>query len=262
MDLDPSLLRSHDYPYLIQRWRKVARSAQLSMRPFAEAGGSPLYFLTSRERSPEGGIYLSAGIHGDESAGTEGLLRWAEENVALLQRLPCIIIPCLNPWGLTHNIRVDSAGRDLNRMFHSDEVSEIRALKALIKPYTFALAVTLHEDYDAHGLYIYELKGTLPHWGEEFLDLARPLIPIDGRASIDGHRTTKSGLVRRLLNVKQFPFAPEAIYLHQNHSRRTFTFETPSELGIDLRMRTLKALIQSAVERTIAQSPHILAPEA
>jgi len=259
--MDLSLLRSHDYPFLIQRWRKVARAAQLSIRPFAEAGGHSLYFLTGRERSPEGGIYLSAGIHGDESAGTEGLLRWAEENTELLQRLPCFIVPCLNPWGLINNNRFDSRGRDLNRNFHSDEVGEIRALKALIKPYSFALAVTLHEDYDAHGFYLYELKGTLPHWGEDLLDLARPHIPIDSRSSIDGRRTSKPGLVRRVLNVNQFPQAPEAVYLHQHHSKRTLTLETPSELGIEIRVSTLRLLIGTAVQWTLDQAPQLVAAQ-
>lgn len=247
--MDLSLYRCHDYAFLVERWRKVARAAGLRMRPLATAGGYPLYSLTSRQ-SPEGGIYLSAGIHGDEPAGTEALLRWAETHIEALSTLPCVIIPCLNPWGLVNNTRHDSHFRDLNRSFHLDELPEIAALKTLLAPYRFSLAITLHEDYDAQGLYLYEVARAAPHWGEALLALARPLIPIDRRTRIDGRRVTLEGLVRRRLNLKAFPMIPEAIYLHQNHSGRTFTFETPSEFALEQRVRILVMLVQECVCRT------------
>jgi len=251
--MDLTLFRCHDYRFLVQRWRKVARTAGLRMRPFAQAGGEELFVLSSRQ-SPDGGIYLSAGIHGDEPAGTEGLLRWAEANVGILKRIPCLIFPCLNPWGLIHNNRLDEAGRDLNRTFHHDEVPQIQALKALIRPYRFALSMTLHEDYDGQGLYIYEVERATPFWGEALLDIARPLMPIEGRTTIDGRRASAAGLVRRKVNARRFPMIPEAVYLHQHHSRRTFTIETPSEFALDARVQVHITLLQECVRRTLAES--------
>ncbi len=250
--MDSTLFRCHDYKFLIQRWRKAARAAGLTLRPFAEASGHELFVLASR-RSPEGGVYLSAGIHGDEPAATEGLLRWAEENPGILRNLPFVIFPCLNPWGLVNNSRLDEQGRDLNRTFHHDEVPQIQALKALIQPYRFALSMTLHEDYDGQGLYLYEIERATPFWGEALLDRVRSMIPIEGRTTIDGRRASKAGLVRRKLNLRRFPMIPEALYLHKNHSKRTFTIETPSEFALDLRVRVQMALLDECVHRTLTE---------
>src|SRR5437867_1942436 len=94
---------SHNYRILIRRWRALARTSGLILRNFAVAGDMPVFFLRSRAQPESGGIYISAGIHGDESAGTEALISWAEQNPKLLSRLPCIFFPCLNPWGLANN---------------------------------------------------------------------------------------------------------------------------------------------------------------
>jgi len=232
----------------MRRWRAVARSCGLSVVPFATASGHELLALTSR-CSPNGGVYLSAGIHGDEPASTEGLIHWAQTHRAELRKLPCIIFPCLNPWGLINNSRTDEHCEDLNRHFHHNRVPVIHALKALIEPFKFSLSITLHEDYDGRGLYLYELERLTPFWGEDLLELARPLIPIEGRTIIDGRRTTKTGLVRRKIDPKKFPMIPEAIFLHLHHSERSFTFETPSEFALDQRVRVQSALIQECVNR-------------
>jgi len=246
--MDLTLYRCHDYAYLVERWRKIARATGLKMRRFAQTGDYPLYALVSRH-SPNGGIYVSAGIHGDEPAGTEALLRWAESHLEAVRSLPLVIIPCLNPWGLVHNTRLDAHHRDLNRSFHLDELPEVAGVKALIAPYRFAVALNLHEDYDAQGFYLYEVSRVTPYWGESLIDVARPLIPIDQRKRIEGRRVTVEGVVRPKLNLKRFPMIPEAVHLHQHHSDRTFTFETPSEFALEHRVRVQIALIQECICR-------------
>ncbi|MCX6967168.1 MAG: M14 family metallocarboxypeptidase [Verrucomicrobia bacterium] len=248
LEAPPSPFHCHDYPRLIRRWRKVARAAGLKMSAFAQAGGYEVFMLSSRQ-SPEGGVYLSAGIHGDEPAATEGLICWAEAHPDLLRREPCLIFPCLNPWGLVHNSRTDAQGQDLNRTFQHDHVPHIQALKMFLKPHRFSLALNLHEDYDGHGLYIYELERRAPFWGEELVEIARPLIPIEGRTMIDNRRASKAGLVRRKINVNKFPAIPEAVYLHLHHAERTFTFETPSEFALEQRVRVQVALINACLQR-------------
>lgn len=249
--MTPSLLRCHDYPHLIRRWRKVARAAGLEMSVLGEADGMSVWRLASRGGG-EGGVYLSAGIHGDEPAGTEGLLAWAEGNIPLLRRVPALIFPCLNPWGLAHNARTDAAGRDLNRMFRHDGAPHIEALKEEIAGRHFRLALTLHEDFDGCGLYLYELERRTPFWGEDLVETARPLISIEGRTLIDGRRTTREGLLRRKLSgltLRRFPVLPEAVYLHLHHAARTFTFETPSEFALDQRVRVQSTLIAACMRK-------------
>ncbi len=251
------LYACHDYTRLVRRWRRVARSARLEMSVLAEVDGYEVFALRSRDRSPEGGIYLSAGIHGDEPAGTEGLIGWAEQNIPRLRKLPCLLFPCLNPWGLANNSRFDQQQSDLNRAFHHDEKPQIKALKELVRPFRFSLALMLHEDYDGHGFYLYEIKTASPNWGDDLLRLVEPLIPIETRRTIDGRRVSRTGLVHRRFKADSMPLTPEALYLHLNHSRRTFTIETPSEFCLEARVKVQQLVIAECVERALAESRNL-----
>ena len=145
---------SHDYHYLMQRWRGLARSAGLRLLSIATVDGFPLYCLKSPALGQGGGLYLSAGIHGDESASTEGLLVWAQRSHAQLRHLPVLLFPCLNPWGLVMNRRSDAEGNDVNRMFHGDHHPTVAAVRQTAAPHMFESAMLLHEDYDAQGVYL------------------------------------------------------------------------------------------------------------
>ena len=244
--------RSHDYTLLLRRWRAVARAAGLRLQRFALAGELPVYFLRTTPAADVRTIYLSAGIHGDEPAGPAALLAWAEKHAAHLRAHPFLLFPCLNPWGLMNNSRYDAQGRDLNRTFAAKRPpTPVRELLRLIEGERFALSLTLHEDYDATGFYVYEVMRRAPFWGEQLLRKARSLIAIDSRSSIDGRRA-RTGLVRRQFKPQRFPAMPESIYLHRRHSFRTFTTESPSEFALDTRIAAHVAVIEECVR--LAQS--------
>jgi hypothetical protein len=240
--------RAHDYPHLIARWRTVAKKAGLVMRRIWKGPEFGLYCLYTKRLPREGAIYLSAGIHGDEPAGTEGLIAWAEKNIRLLRSRPFFIAPCINPWGLVSNSRTDSARRDLNRTFQNDDVPEIAALKRAVGGRRFALAMALHEDYDALGLYIYEVLGESPYWGEALLEAAKPHVPPDERPMIEG-RECVNGLIRPPLDFSIFETIglPESVWHWTQGCRRVFTIETPSEYGLDRRVRAHVAVISECV---------------
>jgi murein peptide amidase A len=250
MTFDFQAHRAHDYLYLARRWRSLARRAKLTCESFATSDEYELLCIRSPALETTEGIYLSAGIHGDEPASTEGLYLWAELNLKYLRRLPLFVLPCLNPWGLVHNTRVDADGRDLNRSYHLDNVPEIQAQKELLKGYSFSLAICLHEDYDAQGLYLYEVRqrgSTERHIGPELLNTAGYYVPIDLRKKIEGRRALQ-GSIKRRIRLKQYPVMPEAAYLAFNHSQHTITFETPSEFELGARVQAHTAAIQRAVE--------------
>ena len=246
----------HDYRRLIARWRGVARESGIPLRRLARVGAHPLYFLKTPALESAGGLYISAGIHGDEPASSEALIAWAEQNTARLARLPLLLFPALNPWGLVNNTRTDADGTDLNRLFHRDDHPVIAAIKRVVAPHQFALALMLHEDFDGEGFYIYEVKRDQPFWGEALLDTARRVIPIDSRARIDG-RTARAGLIRRRFQRALFLKMgyPEAIWLHEFHARRSLTVETPSEFALAPRVRAHGAVIEECVRRAATPPP-------
>ena len=163
------------------------------MQSFASDGDHELLVLRSR-KPPRGArrVYLSAGVHGDEPAGPLALLRWADENADELRQVDLLLFPLLNPWGFENNIRLDSRGRDLNRLFHS-RARPFPAWRREVGAQPFDLAINLHEDYDAKGAYIYELGGTI---GERLLAAAARFVPPDSRRKIDDS-VAKAGVIRR-----------------------------------------------------------------
>ena len=243
---------AHDYPHLIARWRAVAEAAGLEMRKLARAGKADVFTLRSAALAERGGIYVSAGIHGDEPGATEGLLAWAEKNALRLNAMPLLLAPCLNPWGLANNVRLDERGDDLNRLWHRDDHPVVGAMKRLVAGMRFALGLQLHEDYDGQGFYLYEVQRVRPYWGEALLAAAGRHIAIEPRTRIDG-RLAREGLIRRRVDRRRFGRMgyPEAIWLHTEHSERTFTIESPSEFALERRVRAQVAVLGAAVRMAV-----------
>jgi len=244
----PMLHRVHDYRHLVARWRRVARAAGLRLRLLARDDGFDLFHLATPALEGRGGLYVSAGIHGDEAAAPEALLRWAEKNVRRLAQWPLLIFPCLNPWGLRNNVRTDSRGRDLNRLFHAKTPAVVAAVRKVTKPYRFKVALTMHEDYDAQGIYLYEVARGRRSSGDALIGSAEKVLPRDPRRTIDGS-TAKSGLIRRRISPEKFAKMgyPEAIWLHLFHSENTFTFESPSEAALELRVEAHIAVLDECI---------------
>lgn len=244
-----------DFGALLTELRHCAGQHGWQMDALPARAGVELPVFRRPVARPARRIYLSAGIHGDESAAPEALLRWAEKNVARLAAMPLLILPCLNPWGLRNNIRTDSRGRDLNRMFHDDTHPVVAAVRRLAQPHRFQIAMAMHEDYDAQGVYLYEVQRGLHGFGEALLDRAVKILPIDPRRKIDVSMA-KNGLIRRRISRKRFETMgyPEAIWLHLFHSENTFTFETPSEAALELRVRAHMAVLDECARRVCAQS--------
>lgn len=241
----------HDYEFLVRRWRSVAREAGLKMRAYyKDRDGGFSHWLLRTSRTPKGGapaIFLSAGIHGDEVGATEGLINWAEKNIACLREGDFLIFPCLNPWGVVNNSRLDAKGRDLNRTYHDGSVEATAAHLRHIGSQRFDLALTLHEDYDAQGCYLYEVPSRKPYWGEDLLAHAARHLPLDTRTRIEG-RPCRDGLIRKRVTPENMPMRPEALHLSFSHSDRVFTFETPSEFDLRARAAAQEAVICRALE--------------
>ena len=235
--------RSHDYFYLMDRWRALAAEWDWPMTAFAEDSGQEVFVIESRA-SAHPALYLSAGIHGDESASVEGLLAWAQRSAARLNRCRFTLFPCLNPWGLLMNTRTDSAGRDLNRCFNDPDCPQTARQIRWLGDRDYDAAVMLHEDYDGTGFYLYEIGGGESR-GNELARAAEPFVGLETRAEIDGIGQ-RNGVVTRELGpdlLEHMPQQPEALFLALRGVPRCYTIETPSEAAIDDRVAAHAAVL-------------------
>ena len=239
-----------DYRLLAERWLLLTRRIpSMKLSVFAEAGGYPLIVVESDCWSPaKPSVYFSAGIHGDEPAAVEGLIQWDSSQLHRYSDWNWQIFPCLNPWGLERNIRFDSGGLDLNRCYDSRKVPQIAAQISVMKGKRYNLSISLHEDYDARGFYIYEVASARPHWAESLRDELATKIDPDPRPSIDGH-PARRGVIRRRINPSMMKGHPEAFFLHFHHEDRTFTLETPSEDSLSRRVRSQRKFLEIAVKK-------------
>lgn len=246
---------SQDYPLLISRWLTLARTLGLAAQPYVTVDDYELFYIRSPAWQPEGGLYLSAGIHGDEVGAIEGLHTWAALEGDRLRELPVIIFPCLNPHGLGRNCRTDAAGRDLNRWYHRpQDVPLIRAHQALLAGHRFRLALCLHEDGDARGVYLHEFRRRgVAGFGGRVLRAASPDLPVDVLRRFGARGVELIGNLALALNFTRLPAFTEALYLARYHSERTITTETPSDYGLGQRARAQVAMIRRALELTLAR---------
>ncbi len=117
---------------------------------------------------------------------------------------------------------------------------------ALLADQAFDLALTLHEDYDAQGIYLYEVERQKPYWGETLLRACKKWIAPDPRKTIET-RGARKGIVRRKITPDMMPDWPEAFVLYFQKVGRVFTVETPSEFHLDDRVAAQVAIIDKAV---------------
>ncbi len=242
----------HDFTLLLSRWEAVVERGGVELRILGEAGGYPFVVIEnemSAARDP-GGIYLSAGVHGDECAPVWALLQWMESDPEILRRLPVVVFPCFNPSGFVENIRQDHSGIDLNRCFENINHPVIGSWQNYMKGRQFDLALNLHEDYDAGGIYLYELaRGN--SMGNQLLAGCEKIIPRETASNVDGSDfmnglLTRSSDLERVVEEELGGGYPEAILLFLRYSENSYTFETPSEFDLIRRIEAHQAFLEAA----------------
>lgn len=203
----------------------------------------------SRQTRHVSRIYISAGIHGDEPAGPLAALRLLQEN-----RWPAnaeiILLPCLNPVGFASNRRENGQGIDLNRDYLHPKSDEIKAHIAwLEKQADFEVCLCLHEDWESHGFYVYELNPDhRPSLAEGMVAAVEKVCPIDHSEIIEG-REARGGIIRPHLDPRTRPQWPEAFWLIMNRTRQSYTLEAPSDFPLAARVDALVAGVNSALEQ-------------
>lgn len=211
----------------------------------------PVEFIAWRRAgpSPRRRVYLSAGIHGDEPAGPLAMLQLLQENqwpddVALW------VCPCLNPSGFALNRRENSGGIDLNRDYRHRQSAEVRThVQWLQQQPDFDLVLCLHEDWESHGFYLYELNPDHRRsLAESIIEAVAAVCPVDPSPVIED-RPAQNGIIRPVFNLMDRPQWPESLYLvGQGKTCLSYTFEAPSDFPMATRVAALVIAVRAALQ--------------
>ena len=128
----------------------VTQYAQLDYAP----DSYPLFVLKSRAwRDDLPCMLVTGGVHGYETSGVHGALRFAMQHAqAYESRANIMIVPCVSPWGYERVHRWNPLALDPNRSFRVDSPApESAALMRLIVPIRerVLMHIDLHETTDS-----------------------------------------------------------------------------------------------------------------
>ncbi|MEO7598436.1 MAG: M14 family metallocarboxypeptidase [Opitutus sp.] len=233
---------------LVAKFLAVAPRHGFRIEHYGTVAGCPLIALTKHTPGPRPRWYFSSGIHGDEPAPPLALLTMLEAGV-FDHRANWFICPMLNPSGFVVGSRESATGLDLNRDYKQVHAAEIRAHIAWLglQP-NFDASVSLHEDWESTGFYLYELNPeNRPSFADRIIAAVSKVCPIDSAAVIDGREIAAPGIIRPIADPLLREDWPESIYLRAHHTNLTYTLESPSALQLPQRIAALRAAVESIV---------------
>jgi protein MpaA len=232
------------------RIEAAARAQGFRIETFGEIAGVPLLALTKRTPGPRPRIYLSAGLHGDEPAPPLALLDLIERGV-FDARANWFLCPLLNPAGFLRRTRENADGLDLNRDYKALRSLEIRLhARWLERQPNFDGTFHLHEDWEAHGFYLYELCTTAARsLARGMIEAVGKAFPIETATVIDGRAVDEPGIIRPINDPLLRDLWPESIYLRAHHTQVGYTIETASSQPLAVRIATHATAIEAALTR-------------
>lgn len=232
---------------------REATGAGWHTEAFLESESVRLIALRRSSASAQPRVYLSTGIHGDEPAGPLAVRRLFAERL-WPSGVDVWLCPCLNPTGFRLNRRENADGLDLNRQYRHLRAAETRAHIAwLEKQPRFDLALCLHEDWESHGFYLYELNPeNLRSHADSMIASVSRVCPIDPSPEIEG-RSATGGIIRPSADPLSRPEWPEAFYLFTHKTRLSYTLEAPSDFPIETRVEALVAAVRTVLESVAAR---------
>jgi hypothetical protein len=153
-----------------------------------DATGHPMWGVTfGTPAQDRWHVLLTGGVHGDEPAGVEAVVRFLEGfAAAYLERFTFHVIPCVNPSGYEAGTRLNGAGQDINRSMSDSDVIESITLRRMLQDRRFDIFFDLHEDYEATGYYMYEAQQQDRLLGAQIVETVKQEVgPIDSDANTD-----------------------------------------------------------------------------
>lgn len=240
--------------YLLQV-RALAQARGFSCETYLRLSDGSESFVCERKAAatgPSPRIYVSAGIHGDEPAGCLALLQLLRDG-DLGDWASWTLFPALNPWGLKNNRRENAAGADLNRDYCLLATEEVRAhvawLEKSVTDQVYDLYLSLHEDWEARGFYLYEIMTLpVPRLAQGILTAVEEELPLDKGPVVDDHILDAPGYIHHRTEPDLPNGWPEAIFHCRLQTAYSYTFETPSSFPlpqrVDAQLIACRSLLQ------------------
>ncbi|MEX2578366.1 MAG: succinylglutamate desuccinylase/aspartoacylase family protein [Verrucomicrobiales bacterium] len=249
---------SRDYPTLVER----VRSLQFRGWDVREAGRvCDMPILTAGRAYGAGNseVLLVGGIHGDEPAGVEAAVSWMESGMADRWAVDWLVLPCANPCGWAWDRRAASTRHDLNRSFNLAECcDETKIIRKLLEGRRFLFTMDFHEDCDAPGYYICEIKARAPFAGEKVIEAVETLLPVWDAPILDGRKVAARGCVRRSpvspSVLRRRRLWPLEFHLLRHHTGHTLCSETPMSFPLDERVQAHHAALAAALDVIIERN--------
>jgi hypothetical protein len=235
------------WPEYLPAFGSAALAAGFTREVLAETAAGPLMAWRRAGKGPR--VYLSSGIHGDEPAGPLVLLEMMRQGF-FAPDIDWAICPALNPTGLAAGCRDNVEGLDLNRDYRLLQSREASAHAAWLAAGSAPdLFISLHEDWEASGFYLYEINqgADVPERAKGIIAAVSPWFPPEAGPDIDGHAPREAGWIYHEAEADVPEGWPEAIYLAKLGCPLSFTFETPSHASLDARVAAHCAAVRAAL---------------
>jgi hypothetical protein len=182
-------------------------------------------------------VLVNAGIHGNEPAGVESALKLVEYIASHPQEFSAMavdVIPLINPWGWTHDIRFNRTGIDINRDFSTFDSQEARLVAAAVAGRQYDLMLDLHEDPSAAGFYLYQYGLATKIFSQGVVESVRKMgYPIEQNISMVILKTENGIIDAPMWGLYYMRLTGQlslANHYRLYNSRHVFTIETPTSL--------------------------------
>lgn len=234
---------SYFYDYLKSLCEK---RPELKVHKIGEADDMSILTILLEADEAKKTLVIIGGIHGDEPAGPYGIAAWLRRG-----RYPSDInvmcVPLLNPTGFDKKTRENAGGRDLNRGLNKKmkPAKELQVLLKSLAEESIDFVLTLHEDGEHKGVYLYSSSKDLKPLCKDILLAASQHIPINTNDKIFGDNA-ENGMIFDDSSKPKHIHSIE--YYVEQKGIDCITFETPQNVDLQVRIKaqveTIGAVIQ------------------
>ena len=178
-------------------------------------------------------LCVFSGVHGNEPAAVEAVLRFAEslaKDRTLYPGLNLTIVPLVNPWGWARNLRRNSSNHDISRSFVTTPSAEGEIVKALLKEERCTVVADLHGDSTKQAFHVISFDNA-------DLSVAKLITRDVAARGLPLRKGAPEGVFHRLDKDAINTARPSlGLYARRNGVPQVYTIQSPREIEIETRV--------------------------